>query len=107
MDLGHGQIGARHDADEHRLGFVQDRPAFQQGTGQQFPDDFPRAMLAAGVRAGERAFRALSAHDRAEVGKIHVDDSRARQQPPDAAQPLGEQVVRDFERLKEAGVVVD
>ena len=47
------------------------------------------------------------AHDRAEVGEINVDQPGAREQSPDAAHTLGEQLVRVGERVREARVLVN
>jgi hypothetical protein len=107
IDFGHGQVGTACKADENGVGFGEHLAAFEEGMGDEFIENFAGAIFAGGLDGGERAFLMTAAQDGAEIVEIHVDEAGMRDETPDAADALGEEIVGDFEPFVDAGVFVN
>lgn len=79
----------------------------EQRVRHEFLNNLLRTMRAGGFGAGERAFGMTVPHHGAEVGEIKVDEARPRDELPDPAHALRQQLVRRGEGLNNTGVLVN
>ena len=103
VDLVQRQVGAAGDVDQHALG-AADRHVLEQRAGDGLLRRLDGAVLAAAPMPEPMIAMPISAHDRAHVGEVEVDQPVHGDQVGDAAHRLQQHVVGPAEGLEHRGV---
>src|SRR6266404_2668766 len=107
IDFSHGQIRSAHEADQDSFRLVEDPTSIEHGVRQQLVHDFTGTGWAHGFSDGEGTFGMAIANQLTKIAEMDFNQTGVRQEPPDTTDRVGEEIARYFERLENAGVLVN